>query len=97
MAGGMDFDKLLIRFFGTDDFSTLSPEQMVAGVDRLRLQFSMEKDEEMRFALWGLMYMLGMAPDVEDAFDDEDDREAAREFMEMADSEIEDDEDDDES
>jgi hypothetical protein len=88
----MDFDQLLVRFFGTDDLSTLSAEQVVAGMDRLRLQFGMERDAESRFTLWCLMYMLGAAPEPEDAFQDEDDREAAREFMDMADSEMEDDE-----
>lgn len=87
----MDFDQLLVRFFGTDDLSTLSAEQVVAGLDRLRLQFGMERDAESRFTLWCLMYMLGAAPEPEGAFQDEDDREAAREFMDMADSEMEDD------
>lgn len=90
----MDFDQLLVRFFGTDDLSTLTPEQVVAGLDRLRLQFGMERDAERRFTLWCLMYMVGAAPEPEDAFQDEDDRESAREFMDMADSEMDDEEDD---
>ncbi|MGE3747433.1 MAG: hypothetical protein AB7G25_17250 [Sphingomonadaceae bacterium] len=85
----MDFDQLLVRFFGTDDIATLPPEQLVAGIDRLRLQFGLEKDDGRRFALWCLLYMLGAAPDLDVAFKDEDDREAAREFMDMADREIE--------
>lgn len=84
----MDFDRLVIQFFGTADIDTLTPEQLVAGTERLRLQFGLERDAGRRFALWSLMYMLGMAPDVDEAFDDEEDREAAREFMDMADSEI---------
>jgi hypothetical protein len=84
----MDFDQLLTRFFGTDDLSTLSSEQVVAGMERLRLQFGLERDSERRFGLWCLMYMLGAAPDVEEAFQDEDDREAARDFMDMADEEM---------
>jgi hypothetical protein len=35
------------------------------------------------------MYMLGVAPELDVAFEDEDDREAARDFMDMADEEIE--------
>jgi hypothetical protein len=85
----MDFDQLLTRFFGTDDLATLSSEQVVAGMDRLRLQFGLERDSEKRFGLWCLMYMLGAAPEVEDAFEDEEDRESAREFIEMADAEME--------
>jgi hypothetical protein len=84
----MDFDQLLTRFFGTDDLATLSPEQVVAGMERLRLQFGLERDSERRFGLWCLMYMLGAAPDVEEAFQDEEDREAAREFIDMADEEM---------
>ncbi|WP_294392058.1 hypothetical protein [uncultured Sphingomonas sp.] len=87
----MDFDQLLVRFFGTDDFASMSEEQLVSGVERVRLQFGLERDSGRRFALWCLMYMLGVAPDLESAFEDEDDREAARDFMDMADAEIEED------
>lgn len=86
----MDFDALLIRFFGTDDIATLPPERLLDGVEALRLQFGLERDNGRRFALWCLLYMLGAAPDLEDAFKDEDDREAARDFMDEADRMIED-------
>jgi len=84
----MDFDQLLVRFFGTKDIDALGPEALAGGMTRLRLQFSLEKDEEQRFGLWCLMYMLGDAPDPDTAFADEDDREAAREFAETVDEEI---------
>lgn len=87
----MDFDQLLVRFFGTDDIATLPPEQLLGGVERLRLQFALEKDAERRFAYWSLLFMLGAAPDPEAAFKDEGDRKAARDFMEAAEREIEDD------
>lgn len=85
----MDFDQLLVRFFGTDDLAALDPERLVAGLDRLRLQFGLEKDAGRRFALWCLLHMLGAAPDLDVAFDDEEDREAARDFMDTIDREIE--------
>ena len=85
----MDFDQLLVRFIGTDDIATLPPEQLVSGIERLRLQFGLERDSGRRFALWCLMYMLGAAPDLDVAFTDEDDKDAARDFMDMADREIE--------
>ena len=85
----MDFDQLLVRFFGTDDIATLPPEQLVSGIERLRLQFGLDRDTGRRFALWCLMYMLGAAPDLDVAFTDEDDKDAARDFMDMADREIE--------
>jgi hypothetical protein len=87
----MDFDDLLVRFFGTADIDTLDAERLVAGVERLRLQFGLERDDDRRFALWCLMYMLGVAPEVEDAFKEEADREAARDFMDEADREIDED------
>lgn len=85
----MDFDQLLIRFFGSADIAALSPGQIADGADRLRLEFGLEKDSGRRFALWCLMYMLGIAPDLE-AFEDEADREAARDFMDAVDQEADD-------
>ena len=84
----MDFDQLLTTFFGTEDIGALTPDQLVAGVDRLRLQFGLEKDGGRRFALWCLLYMLGAAPELHVAFEDEADREAARDFMDSADREL---------
>jgi len=88
----MDFDQLLVRFFGTADIADLPPETLAAGMDRLRLQFGLERDSGRRFALWCLAYMLGGAPDLHTAFEDEEDREAARDFMDSVDREIEADE-----
>lgn len=85
----MDFDRLLAQFFGTTEIDTLNADQLLAGTQRLRLQFGLERDGDRRFALWSLMYMLGVAPDPETAFKDEEDREAARDFIDMADREIE--------
>ena len=76
----MDFDQLLVRFFGTADIDALGPDALVAGMSRLRLQFGLEKDEEQRFGLWCLMYMLGAEADPETCFANEEDRAAAREF-----------------
>lgn len=85
----MDFDQLLVRFFGTDEIAGLAPEQLADGIARLRLQFGLERDGGRRFALWCLAYMLGAAPDLDVAFEDEADREAARDFMDTVDREIE--------
>jgi hypothetical protein len=79
----MDFDDQLRRYFGTDDLSTLKPEAVAAGVERMRVDFGLTKDRDRRFALWTLMYMLGAAPDLDVAFADEEDREAARDFMDL--------------
>lgn len=84
----MDFDQLLIRYFGTEDLESLAPDRLVAGTELLRLQFGLEKDGGRRFALWCLMFMLGVAPELDVAFEDEADREAARDFMDAADRHI---------
>lgn len=84
----MDFDDLLVRFFGTAAIDTLAPEQLAKGADLVRLQFGLERDPERRFDLWCLMYLLGIAPDPDAAFQNEDDRAAARDFMAEADQAI---------
>jgi len=79
----MDFDDQIRRYFGTDDPADLAPGALEAGLDRMRVDFGIEADKGRRFALWTLMHMLGGAPDLDVAFADEDDREAARDFMDM--------------
>ncbi|HUD30649.1 MAG TPA: hypothetical protein VMQ93_17410 [Novosphingobium sp.] len=81
----MDFDDQLRRYFGTDDLATIAPTTLEAGVDRMRVDFGMEKDKGRRFALWTLMFMFGAAPDLDVAFDNEADRNTARDFMDMMD------------
>ena len=51
----------------------------------MEVDLGLEKDRNRRFALWTLMHMLGAAPDLDVAFKDEADREAARNFMDMID------------
>ncbi|MCC2977408.1 hypothetical protein LK533_12075 [Sphingomonas sp. PL-96] len=87
----MDFDQLLVRFFNTEDLATLSPAEVSDGLERLRIEFGLEQDSGRRFALWCLMYMLGAAPDLDVAFKDAGDREAARDFMDAIDREMEED------
>ncbi|HEY0113021.1 MAG TPA: hypothetical protein VGB59_07685 [Allosphingosinicella sp.] len=81
----MDFDDQLRRYFGTSDLGRISPGALEAGVERMRVDFGLEKDRGRRFALWALLHMLGAAPDLDVAFADERDRDAARTFMDMAD------------
>jgi len=49
----------------------------------LRVDFGLETDGPKRFALWSLLYMLGHAPDLDVAFEDEADRDAARNLMNL--------------
>jgi hypothetical protein len=79
----MDLDDLLHRYFGTSDLSQVSPSVQTAGVDRLRVDLGLETDPSRRFALWSLLYMLGQAPDLDVVFQNEADRNAARNLMDM--------------
>lgn len=79
----MEFDDQLRRYFGTTDLSTVTPAALATGTERMSVDFGLEKDRGRRFALWAIMYMLGTAPDLDVAFEDENDRNAARDFMDM--------------
>ncbi|HEX7751556.1 MAG TPA: hypothetical protein VF440_04075 [Novosphingobium sp.] len=79
----MDFDDQLRRYFATDDPAALSPGALEAGIEKMRVDFGIEKDRARRFALWSLLHMFGAAPDLDVAFKDAADRDAARDFMEM--------------
>ena len=83
----MEFDDQLRRYFGTSDLQSLTPETLADGIERMRVEFGLEKDRARRFALWALLHMLDAAPDLEVAFKDPADREAARDFMDLADRE----------
>ena len=79
----MDLDDLLLRYFGTTSLSDGTPAALETGIDRLRVDLGLEKDRARRFALWSLLYMLGQAPDLDVAFKEEADREAARNLMDL--------------
>jgi hypothetical protein len=81
----MDLDDQLRRYFGTIDLAAVTPAALAAGIERLKVDLGLEKDRARRFALWALLHMLGEAPDLDVAFKDEADRDAARDFMELAD------------
>lgn len=79
----MHFDDQLHRYFGIRDLDALTPDALAAGLEHMRVDFGLETDKARRFALWSLMFLLGAAPDLDDAFDDPADRDAARDFMEL--------------
>lgn len=79
----MDLDDQLRRYFGTADPGSIAPAALAAGKERMAVDFGMETDRGRRFALWALMYMLGHAPDLDVAFESREDRDAARDFMEL--------------
>ena len=79
----MTFDDQLQRYFGTTDLASLSPDALAAGIDRMKVDLGLETDRARRFALWALLFTLGEAPDLDVAFKDEADREAARNLMDL--------------
>lgn len=79
----MNLDDLLQRYFGTSELSEASPAVQEAGLDRLRVDFGLEADPSRRFALWSILYLMGQAPDLDVAFKSEQDREAARNLMDL--------------
>jgi hypothetical protein len=64
----MDYDDQLRRYFGTADLAAIAPAALAAGIERMRVDFGLERDRGRRFALWALMEMLGAAPDLDLAF-----------------------------
>ncbi|PJI87405.1 hypothetical protein DAH66_05275 [Sphingomonas koreensis] len=79
----MDFDDQLRRYFGSADLASIPPAAVEAGVERMRVDLGLEQDRSRRFALWAVLHMLGAAPDLDVAFKEEADREAARNFMDL--------------
>ncbi|WP_423603805.1 hypothetical protein [Sphingomonas sp. MS122] len=79
----MDFDDQLRRYFGSADLASIPPSAIAAGVERMRVDLGLEQDRARRFALWAVLHMLGAAPDLDVAFEDPADREAARNFMDL--------------
>jgi hypothetical protein len=81
----MNLDDLLNRYFAATDLSAVSPAMLEAGIDRLRVDFGLATDRAQRFALWSLLFLLGAAPDLDVAFPEPADRDAARNFMDLMD------------
>jgi hypothetical protein len=79
----MNLDDLLQRYFSSTDLASVSPAMLEAGTDRLRVDLGLETDRSRRFALWSLLYLLGEAPELDVAFADPADRDAARTFMDL--------------
>jgi hypothetical protein len=80
----MNFNDLLFRYFGTSDVSEVVEPALATGIEHMRVDLGLEQDRKRRFALWAVLYMLGAAPDLDIALKDEEDREAARDFMDLA-------------
>lgn len=63
--------------------SSVIPDTLITGVELCLVDLDLEQERAKRFALWALLHMLGSASDLEAAFKDDDDREAARNFIDL--------------
>lgn len=79
----MELQDQLRRYFGVDDLYALTPSGLSAGIEKMRVEFGMETDRPRRFALWSMLHIFGAAPDLDVAFEEAEDRDAARNFMEV--------------
>ncbi len=80
----MDLDDQMRRYFGTTDMAAVPARALAAGIEHMRVDLGLERDRSRRFALWALLFMLDAAPDLDVAFKDPADRDAARNLMEMS-------------
>jgi hypothetical protein len=79
----MDMENLLQRYFGTTDLAEVQVGAIPAATEKMLVDLGLEKDPGKRFGLWSLLYLLDAAPDLDVAFKDEADRDAARNFMDL--------------
>lgn len=79
----MEMENLLLRYFGTRDLVAVEAGAMRPAIERMQVDLGMEQDPGKRFALWSLLFMMGDAPDLDVAFEDDETREAARNFMDL--------------
>jgi hypothetical protein len=81
----MNLDDQIRRYFGTSDLAAVAPEALAAGIEHMKVDLGLTQDRGERFALWALLHVLGSAPDLDAVFETEQDREAARNFMDLLD------------
>ena len=79
----MNLDDQIRRYFGDSDLSSVPPEALQAGIERMQVDLGLTRDRGERFALWALLHILGSAPDLDVAFESPADRAAARNFMDL--------------
>ena len=79
----MNLDDQIHRYFGASNLAKVSPDALNAGIERMKVDLGLTHDRGERFALWALLHSLGSAPDLDVAFENEADREAARNIMDL--------------
>ncbi len=76
-------ENLLQRYFGTLDLAQVKVDAIPAATEKMLVDLGLEKDPGKRFGLWSLLFLLDAAPDLDVAFKNQEDREAARNFMDL--------------
>lgn len=79
----MTLEDLLVRYFGACDLEKVGSGALEAGIEHALVELGLERDRGKRFAIWSMLHLLGRAPDLDVTFRDEEDREAARNFMDL--------------
>lgn len=79
----MELDALLRHYLATEDPAGADQAAIGRALERIGIDFGVERDPGRRFALWSLMTMLGDAPDPRDAFEDAATRDAAFAFARL--------------
>ena len=79
----MNLDDQIHRYFGISNLAAVPPEALDAGIEHMKVDLGLTTDRGERFALWALLHALGSAPDLNVAFKNEVEREAARNFMDL--------------
>ena len=79
----MNFDDQIRRYFGTADLHAVPPAAFDAGIEHMLVDLGLAKDRGERFALWALLHTLGASPDLDAVFKNPEEREAARNFMDL--------------
>ncbi len=79
----MNFDDQIRRYFGTTNLDQVAPAALDAGIEHLLVDLGLAKDSAERFALWALLHTLGASPDLDAVFENPEERDAARNFMDL--------------
>ena len=79
----INLDDQIRRYFGTSSLESVPPEALDAGIEHMKVDLGLTRDRGARFALWALLHTLGSAPDLDVVFENEAEREAARNFMDL--------------
>ena len=79
----MNFDDQFRRYFGTSSLEAIAPAALDAGIEHMIVDLGLAKDPGERFALWAILHTLGAAPELDAVFKTSEEREAARNFMDL--------------